>query len=158
MKTNFMTKLAAVLTIVIVLLAGSPFVTPATAAGKTLVPAQLHLQILPTCPGGAFHCVQATWSVPTVDSTHGAAASYNLYRATTSSGCSTLTAATCTKIPVAGASTVLYIDSPLAAATTYFYVLTAVGSSESAPTTQQSATTGADPAPNTPGNFNVVGK
>jgi len=128
------------------------------STSKPVVPLTLHLQVLASCPGGAFHCVGASWGVPATDATHGAPTGYNLYRATVSGGCSNTAAASCTKIPVAGGTTASFVDSPLAPSTTYFYVLTASNGNESAPTTEQSATTGADPAPNTPTNFQVIGK
>lgn len=110
------------------------------------------------CPVGVLHCTNLTWNASVADASHGAAAGYNVYRSMASGGCSNLTATTCQKLNgstlVTGTS---YTDSPLAASTTYFYVVTGVNTAgESTPSNQYSGTTQPDPAPNAPTNLSGV--
>lgn len=122
-------------------------------AAKNIVPANLHLQVLTTCPAGASHCSLLTWTAPAADATHDLASAYNVYRSLTSTGCGVLTGAACTKIGSVSAPSVTYTDSPLTAGTQYFYVVTATNSGgESAASIQVSVTPLAS-APNAPTNL-----
>jgi hypothetical protein len=108
-----------------------------------------------TCPGGALHCAVLTWTA----STSGSPTSYNVYRTLTNNGCSTISPLPtgCTKVGSATAPAVTYTDSPLAATTTYFWVVTGVNASgESGPSPQATGTTGADPVPSAPTGVTVT--
>jgi hypothetical protein len=117
---------------------------------KWLCSIALFLMLIPainaqvTCPAGAGHCVQLTW---TPASTGSAASSFNVYRSTVNGGCSTVNPlpSSCTKINSVTAPTESYIDSPLAASTTYYWVVTAANSTgESTVSNQFQFTTTAD--------------
>jgi hypothetical protein len=70
-----------------------------------------------TCVAGNPHTVALSWTASTTPN-----ASYNIYRSTTSNG-------TYTKIGSVGMGVLSYIDSTALAGETYFYVATAVDSS-----------------------------
>jgi hypothetical protein len=107
------------------------------------------------CPSGVNHCSQLTWSA----STTGSPTSYNVHRSLVTGGCSNVSATTCSKVGTVTAPTLQFVDSPLAATTTYFYVVTAVNAvGESGPSNQASVTTGQDPLPAAPTNVSVIGK
>ncbi len=112
-----------------------------------------------SCPGSDLHCATVSWTAGT--GAGGAATGYNVYRTTVTGGCSTVTGGSC---HLTGNTTtaLTYTDSPLAASTTYYYVITATNSSgESGPSAQSAAfTTTADPitVPATPTNVTVTGK
>lgn len=107
-----------------------------------------------SCPAGVDHCANLSWTAPT---SGGAPTGYNVYRTTTSGGCSTVTSTGCTKSGSTTASVLTFTDSPLAASTTYFWVATAFNTSgESAPSTQATGTTNPDPAPVAPTNLTVT--
>jgi hypothetical protein len=117
----------------------------------------------PTCTGSNLHCAQLTW---TPGSGGGTALGYNVYRATATGGCSVVTSATCHLTGSTTAPTLTFLDQPLAASTTYFWVVTATNLSatgsaqESAPSAEVSATTGPDPInpPAAPVNLTVTAK
>lgn len=108
------------------------------------------------CPAGALHCATLSW---TPGSGGGTPTGYNVYRSLTSGGCSTISPlpAGCTKVAT-NVTLTTYVDSPLAATTTYNYVVTATNLSgtgqpqESAPSNQWTGTTPPDPInpPNPP--------
>lgn len=125
---------------------------PALKAG---VPLTVHLQTGSACPGGALHCATLSWTPPTGTP---AAVSFNIYRTATTGGCSTVTAAGCTKVNPVAITSNSFVDSTLAATTTYFWVATSVGSNnaESGPSNQVTATTPADPAPAPPTGLSVT--
>jgi titin len=103
-----------------------------------------------TCPTGANHCASLSWVAPT---TGGMPIGYNVYRSTINGGCTTLTASTCTKVGSTTAPTATYMDAPLLAKTTYYWVLTATNAAgESVGTTQGSGTT-TDDTPGSPGSI-----
>lgn len=108
----------------------------------TFVPT-MHAQA--SCPAGALHCATLTWT-PGAVTGNNAATSFNVYRTLTSGGCTTVTATGCTKSGSANAPASSFTDSPLAASTKYFWVITAANSAgESGPSNQVTATTAADP-------------
>lgn len=120
---------------------------------RSVQPVQVYAQV--SCPSGANHCAQVTWSA----SISGSPTSYTVYRTLTSGGCSTVSSTGCTKAGTVTAPTTQFVDSPLAATTTYFWVVTATNSSgESIPSAQVSATTGSDPVPAAPTNVTVTAK
>lgn len=99
------------------------------------------------CPSGALHCASLSWTAPS-----GTITGYNVYRNATATACpaGVAVASTCSKV-ASNVTATTYIDSPLSASTTYFWVVTAVGSGgESITSNQFSATTGTDPAPSAP--------
>lgn len=109
-----------------------------------------------TCPAGVLHCASLSWTAPT---SGGAPTGYNIYRANATGGCSTVTATSCTKAGSTSASVLTFTDSPLSASTKYFWVVTAFNASgESGPSTEVSATTQPDPAPNAPSGLTVIAK
>lgn len=122
-------------------------------AAHDLVPTNLHLQLLTTCPGGALHCSLLTWTAPAADATHDPASAYNVYRSLSSTGCGTLTGAACTKIGSVAVPNVTYTDSPLTAGTQYFYVVTATNSGGESAASNQVSVTPAASAPNAPTNL-----
>jgi len=106
-----------------------------------------------TCPTGANHCASLSWAAPT---TGGTPTGYNIYRSTTNGGCSTLTASTCTKVGSTTAPTLTFMDAPLLAKTTYYWVLTATNAAgESVGTAQGSGTT-TDDVPGAPGSIVIL--
>lgn len=110
----------------------------------------------PTCPTGVNHCAQVSWTAGTGG---GAATGFNIYRANATGGCATVTAPSCTKVGSVTGSVTTFLDSPLAATTTYFWVVTAFNASgESGPSSEVSATTGQDPAPVPPTGVTVTAK
>ena len=109
-----------------------------------------------TCPAGVLHCSNLSWTAPTAG---GAPTGYNVYRSTTSGGCSAVTAPSCSKVGSTSANVLSFTDSPLSATTTYFWVVTAFNSSgESTPSNEVTATTAADPAPAAPSGLTVTAK
>lgn len=120
------------------------------SAAHNLVPLRLHLQTLTTCPGGALHCSLLTWTAPASDATHDPASGYNVYRSVSSTGCSVLTGAACSKIGSVAAPNVTYTDSPLTAGTQYFYVVTATNSGGESTASNQVSVTPPASAPNAP--------
>lgn len=131
------------------LIAGTTYyyvVTAVNSAGESAPSAQVSATTAPTAPqpppaptgvtavGGASQ-VTVSWSAVT------GAVSYNIYWSTTTG----VTPATGTLIANA---TSPYVQTGLTAATTYYYVVTAVNAAgESAPSVQSSATTAAAPQP-----------
>ena len=122
-------------------------------AARNLVPLQLHLQTLTTCPGGAAHCSLLTWTAPAADATHDPASGYNVYRSLTSTGCGTLTAAGCNKVGTVAAPNTTYTDSPLSAGTQYFYLVTATNSGGESAASNQVSVTPPSALPNAPTNL-----
>lgn len=110
-------------------------------------------QAAPTCPTGTNHCASLSWTAPT---TGGTPAGYNIYRSTANGGCANLTASTCTKVGSTTAPTLTFMDAPLAAKTTYFWVLTSTNlTGESIGSTPATGTT-ADDTPGAPGTIVIV--
>lgn len=133
------------------------FILLVVFAGLTLA---LPAQAQAACPTGVNHCANLSWTPGTV-SGNNAATSFNIYRTVTSGACSVVSAAGCSKSGSAAVPTDTFTDSPLAATTTYFWVVTAVNSAgESAPSNQVTATTGQDPTttPATPTGVSVIAK
>lgn len=108
------------------------------------------------CPPGILHCSILTWTPPTSGATP---TSYNVYRSGTQGAClagaGPATASGCTKVGTVQAPTATFTDSPLAASTSYNYVVTSADASgESGPSNEWSTVTQADPVPNAPTNLN----
>jgi len=132
-----------------------PFVTFVFLAVAILIlfTAMSHAQV--TCPGGANHCAQVNWTA----SASGSPTSYNVYRTTTNGGCSSVTGSSCTKAGTVAAPNLSFVDTPLAASTTYFWVVTATNAAgESVPSNQATGTTGPDPVPAAPTGVTAVDK
>ena len=121
----------------------APAIPQAKKAGPVAAPA--------SCPTGVLHCANLSWTASVADASHGAATGYNVYRSTTNGGCGTVTATTCQKVNSSSVAGTTYTDSPLAAATNYFYVVTGFNAAgESGPSNQLPLTTNTDPTPNAP--------
>jgi len=110
-----------------------------------------------TCPSGILHCANLTWNAST---SGGIPTGYNVYRSNVTGGCSTVTAASCTKVgPAVPGNTLSFVDAPLSQSTKYFWVVTAFNASgESGPSNEVSATTTPDPAPIAPTGLTVTVK
>jgi fibronectin type 3 domain-containing protein len=143
-------KVITVAVAIAAVLAISQHYAPIAKAGTRVVPVQLHLQVLTTCPGGASHCSLLTWTASTADATHDAPSSYNVYRGTTATACGTLTGAACLKVGSVATPNVTYTDSPLVAGQQYFYVVTAANSGGESVASNQVSVTPAASAPNAP--------
>lgn len=101
----------------------------------------------------AAHAVGLSWGVPT---SGGAPTGYNVYRTSTSGGCSTVTASGCSKIGTTAVPTTTFTDTTVAGGQTYFWVVTAFNATgESGPSNQVTASVPPD-APTAPGTLNVT--
>lgn len=108
-----------------------------------------------SCTPGFTHCANLSW---TPASSGAAATGFNIYRSTTSTGCATLTASTCSKVGSTG-NTSFIDEAGLTASTQYFWVVTATNANgESGPSNQVSGTTAPDPPPSAPGSLTVLVK
>ena len=124
--------------------------------GEKKVSAKVKATASISCPNGALHCADLSWSGP---SGGGTPTGYNVYRTMTTGGCATVNPlpSGCTKVGSTNANTGQFTDSPLAASTTYFWVVTATNAAgESTPPAQVTATTTADPVPNPPTGLTVT--
>lgn len=146
---NWYGNLTVIVALAVALLTVQHF-APRAEAARNLVPTQLHLQTLTTCPGSAAHCSLLTWTAAAADATHDAPGGYNVYRGTTSTACSTLTSAGCLKVGSVAVPNVTYTDSPLTAGQQYFYVVTAFNSGGESGASNQVSVTPPASAPNAP--------
>ncbi len=126
-----------------------------------LIPSTARAQVACTAPN--LHCAQVTWAQGTGG---GTTLGNNVYRSVINGGCTTVTASTCRLAGSTTAPTTIFVDQPLAASTTYYYVITATNLSatgatqESAGSTQVPFTTTPDPVnpPSPPTGVSVSGK
>lgn len=103
--------------------------------------------------GQTAHAVGLSWATGTGG---GSPSGFNVYRTTTSGGCSTVTATGCTKVGSTSASTTTFTDTTVQGGTTYFWVVTAFNSTgESTPSNQVTATIPPD-VPTAPSNLTIT--
>ena len=134
------------------------FLVLAALAAVTVFASSAHAQA--SCSAGVNHCANISWTAGAVTGNN-SATGFNVYRTTVSGGCSSVGTLGCSKVGSATAPASTFTDSPLAATTTYFWVITATNSAgESGPSNQVTATTGQDPVavPAAPINPSVVAK
>lgn len=109
------------------------------------------------CPIGVLHCSNLSWIAPVITdpTTQTAPTNYNIYRALDATSCTTQPFGIgCKQIGQVPATVTVFTDSPLAATTTYYWVVTSFSNAgsppESGPSNQVVGLTQSDPFPQAP--------